>query len=70
MWSVLTYAEGVGLFKISGLYTGLFKLFNHSGVITYLEPYILECEVKQALGSITRTKLVKVMKFHLSYFKS
>ena len=26
---------------------------NHNGVITHLEPDILECEVKQALGSIT-----------------
>ena len=26
---------------------------NHEGVITYLEPDILECEVKWALGSIT-----------------
>ena len=26
---------------------------NHSGVITHLEPDILECEVKWALGSIT-----------------
>ena len=26
---------------------------NHDGVITHLEPYILECEVKWALGSIT-----------------
>ena len=26
---------------------------NHDGVITYLEPDILECEVKWALGSIT-----------------
>ena len=25
---------------------------NHNGVITYLEPVILECEVKWALGSI------------------
>ena len=30
---------------------------NHDGVITHLEPYILECEVKQALGSITRNKI-------------
>ena len=30
---------------------------DHNGVITHLEPYILECEVKWALGSITRTKL-------------
>ena len=26
---------------------------NHSGIITHLEPDILECEVKWALGSIT-----------------
>ena len=26
---------------------------NHEGMITHLEPDILECEVKQALGSIT-----------------
>ena len=31
---------------------------NHNGVITHLEPDIPECEVKWALGSITRTKLV------------
>ena len=29
---------------------------SHSGVITYLEPDILECEVKWALGSITTNK--------------
>ena len=43
---------------------------NHDGVITHLEPDILECDVKWALGSITRTKLVEVMEFQLSYFKS
>ena len=42
---------------------------NHDGVITHLEPDILECEVKGALGSIT-TNLVEVMEFQLSYFKS
>ena len=42
---------------------------NHDGVITYLEPDILECEVKWALESIT-TKLVEVMEFQLSSFKS
>ena len=31
-------------------------LDNHDGVITYLEPDILECEVKWALGSITINK--------------
>ena len=29
---------------------------NHSGVITHLEPDILECEVKWALGSISMKK--------------
>ena len=44
---------------------------NHNGVITHLEADILECEVKWALESITiQTKLVEVMEFQLSYFKS
>ena len=42
---------------------------NRDGVITHLEPNILKCEVKWALGSIT-TKLVEVMEFQLNYFKS
>ena len=29
---------------------------NHDGVITHLEPDILECEVKSALGRITTNK--------------
>ena len=29
---------------------------NHDGVITHLESDILECEIKQALGSITTNK--------------
>ena len=43
---------------------------NHDGVITHLEPDILECEVKWALGSITMNKASGVMEFQLSYFKS
>ena len=43
---------------------------NHDGVITHLEPGILECEVKWALGASIRTKLVEVTEFQLSYFKS
>ena len=43
---------------------------NYDLVITHLEPDILECEVKWALGSITMNKLVEVMEFQLSYFKS
>ena len=42
---------------------------NHHGVITHLEPDILECKAKWPLGSITTTKLVEVMEFQLSYFK-
>ena len=41
---------------------------NHDGMITHLEPDILECEVKWALE--TRTKLVEVIEFQWSYFKS
>ena len=43
---------------------------NHDGVITHLEPDILECEVRWALGSITTNSGVEVMEFQLSYFKS
>ena len=35
---------------------GLNDLDNHNGVVTHLEPDILECEVKWALGSITMNK--------------
>ena len=43
---------------------------NHDGVITHLEPDILECEVKWALGSITTNKASGGMEHQLSYFKS
>ena len=46
---------------------------NHDGVITHLEPDILECKVKWSLGSITTNKAsgqIPVMEFQLSYFKS
>ena len=56
-------------------YTELYKTDfhnpdNHDGVITHLEPDILECEVKWALEASLQTKLVEVMEFQLSYFKS
>ena len=41
---------------------------NHDAVITHLEPDILECEVKWKAS--LRTKLVEVMEFQLSCFKS
>ena len=43
---------------------------NHDGMITHLESDILEFEVKLALGSTTKNKLVEVVEFQLSYFKS
>ena len=43
---------------------------NHNGVITNLEPDILECEGKWALEPSLQTKLVEVMEFQLSYSKS
>ena len=36
---------------------------NHDGVITHLEPDILECEVKWALERVIQTKLVEVVEF-------
>ena len=43
---------------------------NHDGVITDLEPDILECEVKWALESITTNKASGGDEFQLSYSKS
>ena len=43
---------------------------NHDGVISHLEPEILECEVKWTLGSITTNKASVGDGFQLSYFKS
>ena len=55
----LTEAEGIK--KRWQKYKQLYKKDlhdpdNHEGVITHLEPDILECEVKWALGSITTNK--------------
>ena len=43
---------------------------NHDGVIIHLEPDILECKVKWALGSITTNKASGDEGIELSYFKS
>ena len=43
---------------------------NHNGMITHLEPDILECEVEWALESITTNKASGGMEFQLSCFKS
>ena len=42
---------------------------NHNGVLTHLEPDILECEAKWALDASLQTKLMEVMEMQLSYFK-
>ena len=58
----LTEAEAEGIKRSCQEYTeelykkGFNDPDNHDGVITYLEPDMLECEVKWALGSITTNK--------------
>ena len=71
----LTEAEDIK--KTWQEYTELYKkdlhnLDNHDGVITHLEPDILECEVKWALGSMTPNKArgkeyIKAVYCHLAY---
>ena len=43
---------------------------NHDGVITHLEPDILECEVKWTLGSITTNIPSGGDRIPVEYFKS
>ena len=43
---------------------------NHDGVITDLEPDILECEVKWALGNTTMNKASGGDRIPVEYFKS
>ena len=45
-------------------------LDNHNDVITHLEPDILECKVKWALGSITTNKANGADGIPASYFRS
>ena len=49
---------------------GLNDQDNQDGVVTHLEPDILECEVKWALGSITKNKACGGYEFQLNHFKS
>ena len=60
--------EGEDIRKRWQEYTELYKKDlhdpdTHDGVITHLEPDILESKVKWALRSITTNKLVEVMEF-------
>ena len=68
----LTEAEDIKKWQeyTEELYKDLHNPDNHDDVITNLEIDILECEVKWALESITTNRLVEVMAFQLSYFKS
>ena len=51
-WQKYTRSSCIGeLYK-----KGLNDPDNHDGVVTHLEPDILECEIKWALGSITMNK--------------
>ena len=43
---------------------------NHHGVITHLEPDILKCEVKWALGSNSKNKVSRGSGIQLNYYKS
>ena len=68
----LTEAEEIKRWQA---YTELYKKGlndpdNYNGVVAHLEPDILECEVKWALGSITTNKAREVMEFQPSCFKS
>ena len=56
-------------------YTELYKIDlhdpdDHDGVITHLEPDILECEGEWALGSITRNKASGGDEIPVELFKS
>ena len=56
---ILTKAEGITIWQeyTEELYqNGLNDLGNCDSVITHLEPDILQCEVKWALGSMTMNK--------------
>ena len=77
----IKYRKGMDLTKAEDIkkrwqeYTELYKKHlydpdNHGGVITHLEPDILECEVKWALESITTNKASGGDGFPVSYFKS
>ena len=49
---------------------GLNDSDNHDGVVTHLEPDILECVVKCSWEALLLTNLAEVMEFQLSYLKS
>ena len=70
--------NGMGLTEAEEIKKGCAELYkkglndpdNHNGVITHLEPDILESEVKWALGSITMNKASGGDGIPVSYLKS
>ena len=63
--------KGFGLVKKAEIDVFLeLSCFLNDGVITHLEPDILECEVKWALESITTNKASGGDGIQLSYLKS
>ena len=67
IWLILIYASILSKVLLSEIFNvslcsikykkDLHNPDNHYGLITYLEPDMLECEIKWALGSITRNKV-------------
>ena len=43
---------------------------NHNGVVTCLEPNILECEIKWVLETLLWRKVAEVIEFQMGNFKS
>ena len=52
----LTEAYEIKKIQTNSTKKGLNNPNNHDGVVTHLEPDILECEVKWALGRIAKNK--------------
>ena len=67
IWLILIYASILSKVLLSEIFNvslcsikykkDLHNPDNHYGLITYLEPDMLECEIKWALGRITRNKV-------------
>ena len=50
------FLEEISSLSQSVVFLYFFDLENHDGVVTHLEPDILECEVRWALESVTTNK--------------
>ena len=80
-WAQLKDRNGMGLIEAKDIKKKwqeyreeLYKKYlhdsdNHDGMITHLEPDILECEVKWALGSITKNKAIGGDEFPVEPFQ-